>query len=202
MEGSQVSVLDSPVLDFLLTLDFCRACPTCTSCRPRAWRSTPWTDRQMLVTSRPIGNCTEIRGEIIFWRIKLLYESVPLWRSQYNCYEKLFSTELVLISQMQRKNMWLPVPVWRDLRTSPWAKQFRLFPLYRSASQNTHTNSSFSSVSALALARNKSEYDDNAIKLCNKFPPFSENFRHLSYRLRKHFHLISIRFTHMSAKKS
>ena len=63
-------------------------------------------------------------------------------------------------------------------------------------------NSPFPSVPALALMRYRSEYDDRANLLYNKFPPISEIFRHLSYRLRKHFHLISIRFLHISAKSS
>ena len=132
----------------------------------------------------------------------MLYLSVPLRKSQYNCSEKMLSTELVLISQMQRKNMWLPVPVWRDLRTSPWAKKFRLFPLYRSASQTMLANCPFPLVSALALVRNRSEYYDRVNQLYNKFPLISENFRYLSCRLRKHFHLILIRFPHISTKNS
>ena len=63
-------------------------------------------------------------------------------------------------------------------------------------------NSPFPSLSALALMRYRSEYDARANQLLNKFPLISENFRSLSYRLRKHFHLISVRLPHISAKNS
>jgi len=54
------------------------------------------------------------------------------------------------------------------------------------------TNVSVPSVSAVSLVHFESEHDDRANHFYEKFPQISADFRHLSYRLYEHFHLISI----------
>ena len=88
---------------------------------------------------------------------------------------------------MQRKNTWPSVPAWRNLEISSWAKEFCLFPLDRNASHLARSNGPLPSVFAFTIMPKESHYGDRGIQLYNYFPLISENFRYVSYPLRKTF---------------